>query len=590
MSKRAIAYKVFSVFLTLIIFLISIPIAFAATPAELSSSNITAWPTVTYTNDAMYFGQKIEDAVTLSGGTVEYNGNIVPGHFEFIDPSLLPTSDGTKRADIKFIPEDASSYVGFEAKRCRNVTYVVSETTPVYVDEANDPLIATDVEAGSKLSTSILSGGKMINPYNPEEPEILARTWEWSNPNTVVNESGYYEAMFVPASYTKTTAQVYVRIAGSIPETTITEIPTISNFTYDPNITWKDVEINGGKAVLKVEGTEVAGTFAVADKAKDWVPIAGTHTVPVVFTPNDLEAALPYSFEITNVVVHPATIAFVDNEGNVIDNYTFEVEPGVKMNDVKALIQANLRTPKNAVIGVEDNNGYAENGRKYKLTVLHDDTNYTGTELYFTVKFKETEITPTLKWVGEGQLKVDCGEYAPLGTFTVYYVVGETETKIGEVKGNKEILEWTPDASGDYSFRVEYNPADGDYFKIDTVSTSPYSHFPEHKLIATGSLATLGFSMGETATVTAPATDPSLLDKPYYGFTGWTDVKGNTGLSDEELANATVTFTMPDEDVELKANYEFSLKLFFEWIWQQIVQFFTFIINAMKDLFALAVA
>lgn len=588
MSKKAITYKVFSVFLTSIIFLISMPIAFAATPAELSSSNITAWPIVTYTNNAMYYGQKIEDAVTLSGGTVEYNGNIVPGHFEFIDPSLLPTSDGTKRADIKFIPEDTSSYVGFEAKRCRNVTYVVSETTPVYVDEVNDPLIATEVEAGATLSTSILSGGKMINPYNPEEPEILARTWEWSNPNTVVNESGYYEAMFVPASYTKTTVQVYVRIAGSIPETTITEMPTISNFTYDPNISWKDIEISGGKAVLKVEGTEVAGTFTVTDKVKDFVPIAGTHNVPVVFTPNNLEAALPYSFEITNVVVNPAPIAFVDEEGNAIEDFTFEVDPGTKMNDVKALITTNLRIPKNAVISVEDNNGYAENGRKYKLTVLHDDPNYTGKDLYFTVLFKEKAITPSLKWVGEGKLKVDCGNYSPPGSFAVYYVIGETETKIGDVKGNSEILEWTPTSSGDYGFKVVYNSIENDYFIIESVTTTNYSHFPEHKLIATGSLATLSFSMGETATVTAPATDPALLDKPYYGFTGWTDVKGNTGLSEEELANATVSFAMPDGDVELTANYKFSIKLYFEWVWQQIVQFFTFIINAVKDLFALA--
>ncbi len=578
--------RALSVILAVVMLAVSMPVAFAA--ETLKASNVSQWPTLTYKNadGVVHYGQTLEEALIINDDEIvlDANGNQVAGHFEFMKPELISTPKTGIKANIKFVPDNTDEYTGFN-KLFSSLLYDVVETTPVYTDEVNDPVVATEVEAGATLSTSTLSGGKMTNPYNAEEPNILEREWEWTNPNEVVNQSGYYEARFVPIGYTVTTAQVYVRIAGSVPETTIAESPSVPELTYDGVTTWGDIKLEGGKAVLTVEGTEVEGVFAVTEFWKTRIVNPGSYEIDVVFTPNDPEAALSNTFKVP-VKVNKASIAFVDDEGNVVEDFTFEVEPGVKMNDVKALIQANLRVPKNAVISVEDNNGYAQNGRKYKLTVLHDDPNYEGTELYFTIKFKETEITPTLKWVAAGKLKVDCGEYAPLGTFTVYYVVGETETKIGDVKGNSEILEWAPASSGNYNFKVVYNPAENDYFVIKNVTTTPYSYYPEHNVISTGNMVAT-YKMGETATVTAVPTDPAKLDKPYYGFTGWTDVKGNTGLSDEALASETVSFTMPDEDVELKANYKFSIKLFFKWVLAQITQFFTFIVNAVKDLIAL---
>lgn len=576
--------RALSVILAVVMLAVSVPVAFATDPIALSESNVTVWPTA---SGEIYFGQKISDGITLSGGEVQYNGVTVPGHFEFVDADYIPTSAGTPASSLKFIPNDNDIYTSFEISYAPNTRYTVNYVTPVLVNE-NEPPVATAVEAGARISTSTISGGAVKNPITNQIIEDA--TWNWSSSRTKVNESGYYPANLISATsgYDVLTMDIYVRIAGEIPETSIAEYPTISELTYDPNVTWADVTLEGGKAVIKGTETEVEGTFAIKDTRKDVAPNPNFTEIEIVFTPANAEEALPYEFTIP-VKVNPSPLTFVDDEGNPVEDFTFEVEPGTKMNAVKALITTNLRVPKNAVISVEDNNKNAENGRKYKLTVLHDDPYYTGTEIYFTIAFKETEITPALKWVGAGQLKVDCGEYSPPGTFTVYFVVGENETKIGDVKGNKEILEWTPAASGDYGFKVVYNPADGDYFKIDTVTTTPYSHYPEHNVISTGNMVAT-YKMGETATVTAVPTDPAQLDKPYYGFAGWEDVKGNTGLSDEELANATVTFTMPDEDVELKANYKFSIKLFFEWIWAQIVQFFDFIINAVKDLFALATA
>ena len=300
--------KLLSLLLALMMMLSVVPM-YASAAEALKATNVTQWPTLSYKSPdgKMYFGQTQTEGLIINDDEIvlDTNGNQVAGYFTFKSPDNIPTPGTNKKLNITFIPENTDEYTGF-SKMFSSLTYDVIATTPIYVDEVNDPVIATEVETGATLSSSTLSGGAMTNPYNSEEPNILARSWEWTDTTTIVNESGYYEAIFAPSGYTPVTAQVYVKIAGSIPETEIIETPTITDFTYNPNITWKDIEINGGKAILKVEGTEVAGTFAVADKAKDWVPIAGTHTVPVVFTPNDLEAALPYSFEITNVVVSPA--------------------------------------------------------------------------------------------------------------------------------------------------------------------------------------------------------------------------------------------------------------------------------------------
>lgn len=585
--------KSISLLMVSMIVTLSLPTAFAANPITLTVANVTQWPEA---QGEIYVGQTLGEHITLSGGEVRYDANgdgvlsdteIVPGHFEHFTPTTaVSLASEITKANLKFVPDDTSSYKGFNKLMSTDVTYTVKKATPVLLDE-NNPPVATEIKEGQTLSESTITGGTMKNPYN-DNLDLSSRVWQWNEPNTVVTESGEYLAKWEgdTRGYEIVTRKIYVEVKTDKKATSIKNCPTVL-FNYDSELTWGSYEFTGGIAVITGTDTEVPGTFTIVDHMKDKVPAAGSYEIDIVFTPDDTENYLGFTTTIAVTITQKA-IAFVDEDGNPVEDFTFEVEPGTKMNDIKALITKNLRVPQNAVISVEDNNGYAQNGKKYKLTVLYDDTNYTGKDLYFTVSFKEKAITPSLKWVGAGKLKVDCGDYSPPGSFAVYYVIGETETKIGDVKGNSEILEWTPTSSGDYGFKVVYNPIENDYFIIESVTTTNYSHFPEHKLIATGSLATLSFSMGETATVTAPATDPALLDKPYYGFTGWTDVKGNTGLSEEELANETVSFAMPDEDVELTANYEFSIKLYFEWVWQQIVQFFTFIINAVKDLFALA--
>ena len=49
--------RALSVVLAVVMLAVSVPVAFAAEPIALTTSNVTEWPTATYINgEAMYFG------------------------------------------------------------------------------------------------------------------------------------------------------------------------------------------------------------------------------------------------------------------------------------------------------------------------------------------------------------------------------------------------------------------------------------------------------------------------------------------------------------------------------------------------------
>ena len=447
-------------------------VAYADTTIALTSSNISEWPTVSYIDgEAMFFGQKISDAVVLTGGTVVYDGNVVEGHFEFLDPDLIPTLTGTQRADITFIPADETAYSGFEAKRCRNVTWKVSVCTPSFVDEVNDPLVATEVEPGALLSTSILSGGAMMNPYNPDETKIKSGTWNWAPSvnapySTIVNESGYYTASFVVNSYETVYVQVYVKVASAIPETSIAEYPVIPELLYDPNVTWADIELTGGKAVVKGTDTEVAGKFAIKDTRLSVTPNTYFTEIEIVFTPDDPEAGLPYEFRIP-VTVNPCPISFgSDKKGISIDDpYIFEVAPFADMGEVRDILKNyHLNWPGSTGVQIEDYNGTAEHGRIYEYYVReYSSSNYTGNIAYVKLVFATTEITPSIVRAGSNKFKVDCAGHSVPGTFTIYHNDVEIAT-VSRKDGYVFDCEVYTDEGGTSHIKAVYNPVENDYY------------------------------------------------------------------------------------------------------------------------------
>ncbi len=574
--------KIVSVFLAFLFISITVPFAFAAEPVELTEANVSVWPT---TSGSIYFGQKISDGVTLVGGEVQYNSTVVDGHFEFTDANFIPTSSGSQIGNITFVPNDTSAYKGFVIETAWDVTYQVKKTTPVLVDE-NNPPIATRVEEGAKLSTSILSGGLMKNPYNESEPKVATGEWEWTNRRTVVTESGYYEAEFYVKGYEGVTMMVYVGINGDIIETTISEIPLLPALTYDGSTTWNDITLSGGIAVEKDTTNVVEGTFSITDNWKIKVIESGSYEIDATFTPNDAESYTKVDFKIP-VTVNKAPIRFVDENGeDIVPEIT--VPYGTKFNDISRLLKPYVKGPDYTyfVIGDLGKEQCEEGTYTFKATAPSDGANYEDTDLTFKIVVEKKKLNPKL-YSATGKLYINDNSavYHPTGTFTLEYTIdGVEQTPITGIKYNTH-FDWNPTKSGNYEYTIIYNEAaEKEYFIIDDFTTNSTIALT-WGFKATGSVEGTTYKYGSEVALEAPATDPAKEDKPFYGFVKWEDANGNTGLTEEELSNKEISFIMPDGDVELNATYKFDFCLCIRYYIQIVVDWFNSFFQSIGTLF-----
>lgn len=550
-SKMKHARQILSLLICVTLVLLFASVAFAAEPISLTENNVTVWPTV---NGEISYGQKLSDGISLSGGEVQYNGTVVDGHFEFIDADFYPTIGGINIAALKFIPDNFDNYTGFEIEYAWDVLYNVNPVTPVLVDE-NAPPVATEVEAGDRLSKSTISGGVIKNPITNEI--ITDAVWSWVSSRTKVSESGFYPARATSASsgggYNPLTVDIYVRIAGDIPETAIVEYPTVPELTYNPNVTWADIELIGGKAVIKGTESEVEGTFAIKNLAA--VPNVNSTGLSIVFTPANSEEALPYEFTIP-VKVNPAPISFgEDYKGTAIDEpFEVEVTYGSKVSSVLSAAKKHLNYPTPSVVMIEDENSLAENGKVYKVSVLnYNNSNYTGTYTYVKAIFKTTEITSAIKKsIGSGLNKffIDCGNYSPQGTFTVY-CNGE---EIAEVKrGVAFDCEVYNDEGGTYEITAKYNPVENDYFIVSdafwSITVAPVRHI---KVANAYSMPfTVNGYSGHTATIRTGDTIVMEYTMPEFAYWVIKDGNGKTvELDGVDVNEKKITFTMPDYDLK----------------------------------------
>ena len=545
--------KLISLLLALMMFVSVVPFyASAAEPIALTEANVTVWPTA---EGFIYFGQKINDGVTLTGGEVQYDGNVVAGHFEFAEPEFRPTGWASAyRPKMIFVPDDINAYTSFDVAASKNTTFAVKKTSLVFVNE-NDGPVATAVEAGAKLSTSTLSGGQVKNPYYEEEPKALTAYWRWAKSSTIVNESGYYQALLAISNYEVLYMDVWVQIASDIPETSIIEYPTVPELTYNPDVTWADIELTGGKAVIKGTETEVEGTFAI--KNLNAIPNPNKTEIEVVFTPANAEEALPYEFTIP-VTVNPLPISFgEDLKGTSIDDpFVYEVEPGTIVRDAFPKRYLNYPTP--SVVGIEDANSYVENGGVYKVTVLnYTNTNYTGSEAYVKFVFKDVEfaVSSVSYYAGTEKINVKFSESNFSGTFDVYVddiPVGDDIPRAGDHID----VPYAFETSGTHTVKVVYNPTENDYYFMADYETEIQANVERH-------ITLKDMSGSQQINVNGKNT---YAENAYirYGdtvsinylfpdlFATWviTDKEGKTvNLEGVDLASSEISFTMPDYDL-----------------------------------------
>lgn len=541
--------KLLSILLALMMMLSVVPM-YASAAEALSASSVTQWPTLSYKNadGKMYNGQTVSDALVINDDEIVLDsaGNQVAGHFEFYNSAQMPSAGTNLKLNIKFVPDDTTTYSGFN-KLFSSLIFNVEKVTPIFVDEVNDPLVATEVEAGATLSTSTLSGGKMTNPYNASEPKILAESWRWSSPSTTVNESGYYEAIFTPTGYTETIKQVYVRIAGEIPETTISEVPSVDTLYYDGVTTWGDVELKGGKAVLKVEGTEVEGTFSVTEQWESAIIQVGSFNVDVVFTPDDPEAALPYSLKIP-VTVDKAPIKLVDADGNeIVPEIT--VPYGTKFNDVSRLLRPYVKGPEYVYFAMGDLSSQLCANGTYTVTATapDDSEHYEDTELTFKIVVEPKVINPKAYSSTEGYYVYDnSGVYHVEGTFD-FYIDGELY-KSGVKYLEKVVYE--PETSGTHEIKFVYKPIENDNFAIENEITATVTVNLVHKLtLSDNTLSKPGdYRYGTEIELVANIAAEN--------FAGWkiTDAQGNeVTLDGVDNSKTKITITMPDYDIHVEA-------------------------------------
>ncbi len=552
--------KLLSLLLALMMMLSVVPM-YASAAEALKATNVTQWPTLSYKNadNVVHFGQTLADALIINDDEIvlDASGSQVAGHFEFMKPELISTPKVGTKANIKFVPDDTTTYSGFN-KLFSSLLYDVVATTPVFVDEINDPVVASEVEVGATLATAVLSGGAMTNPYNANEPNILAREWEWVDGTSVVNESGYYEAVFCPTGYEWVYKQVYVKVKSNAASTTITEAPT-ATLTYDGVTTWADVELTGGKAMSG--DTEVAGKFTI-DNAGSTVIEAGTYTRNITFTPDDTENYLPSTGTAT-VTVNPAPIKFVDENGaDIVPEITVPYGTTFSSGDDICIALKNyLNIPsgisKNVYVlddegNILDHKTTASVGTKeYKVKATSGNKNYGEAVLTFklTVEPIVIEINGAGYSSATNELYAYIGKTNIPGTFDIF-VDGELVGDDLALTYDTVTCPWTPTETGEHTIKVVYNAVNenyviADYEKAFTAKVQRTLTYDGYIMLSVGfrENATTAV-MGDLVTI-----KPVLED---FGVWVITDANGNeVTLEGVDLTAREITFTMPDHDVKI---------------------------------------
>lgn len=536
--------KLLSILLALMMMLSVVPL-YASAATALKATNVTEWPTAT---GEMYYGQIVGEHITLSGGKVEYNGTEVPGSFVHYKDDFRPlnASDAYK-ANLKFVPDDSSAYTGFNKLMSADVTFVVKKTTPVWVDEADLP-VATSVKSGQTLSESTISGGTMKNPYNESETGVQAAAWTWSNPDTVLTESGEYEAYYAAnsKSYEIVKRNIYVEVEQDVFLTEVSVVPTIEEFTYDSDITWADISLLGGVAVVSGTDTQVEGEFAISDTWKARVPSAGSYEITVIFTPCDTEKYTSAEVKVP-VTVNKSAIKFVDENGNeIVPEIT--VPYGTKFNDVSRLLRPYVKGPEYVYFVMGDLSSQLCANGTYTVTATapSDGAHYEDTELTFKIVVEPKEINPKAYSSTEGYYVYDnSGVYHVEGTFD-FYIDGEL------YKSGVKYLEkvaYVPETSGTHEIKFVYKPVENDNFAIENEITATVTVNLTHKLTSSDNVGTFGDFRNGTAI-------ELVANIAAENFAGWkiTDAKGNElTLDGVDNSKTKITITMPDYDIHVEA-------------------------------------
>ncbi len=238
--------KIISLLLALLMFCTVVPFYASAATVKLDKSNTKIIPPTHSKNDINY-GEALS-TVEIIGGTVYYiqpeTGDLleVPGHFEWQNPSLAPTTVGDYNGSYKFIPADTETYgssvrimpILFKDALMEGYTwdrltihgaYTEIVTPPSFTCNAGDSLAiyTAYTKTGGKVvdenGNDITSSGQFYideansgekNQYLYEDTYVTAL---WKGKSGTGYESAYYENVLVKVN--KVTAAIFT--APTIP-------------------------------------------------------------------------------------------------------------------------------------------------------------------------------------------------------------------------------------------------------------------------------------------------------------------------------------------------------------------------------------
>lgn len=548
--------KLLSLILSVIMIMSVLPMyASAADPIQLTEANVVSYPTA---DGTIYAGHRVGDYITLKGGEVRYDADangtldadeVVPGTFEIIeeDANTIITTFGLI-VTIKFVPTDTAAYSEIAIDMWSSCIVVSAAGRPVTITEyPNVP----DIEPGARLSTITPTGGFVIDDETGNPVEIKA--WTWNSSRTVVNESGYYPARFQPVdtdNYEQVELNLYVRVIGDTSDakiaTTIEELPTVTKTLYHGD-DWSTVELTGGKAV-DINGITVPGKFTINKTGKMWT---STKSVEILFTPDSESYAT--TTETLKITVEPCPIKFVDENGNAIVP-EITVPYGTKVKDLEPRLKT-LATNCNETLfynlSANDDVSLTVGTHTLEVVVRPSKTvgvtpNYLDTTLTFKVIVEPKTVPMRLTGSVDEEntliiTRVNVNDSMPQGTYDVY-VDGELYAE--NVPGK---FTWAPEKSGEYNFRVVYNPIENDPCLVE--------EFTYQRTEQLRRVLTKVNTIGQGSISYTYGTEVTLTENVGENFGGWkiTDANGNAVDLGVDTSGVKITFTMPDFNITVEA-------------------------------------
>ena len=408
----------------------------------------------------------------------------------------------------------------------------------------------------------------MKNPYTNE---IINKSWKWSSSSTIVNSTGEYKANFPGgSSYNKVEAMIKVKVIGTMQET---EIIAVDHATveYSPTLKNSDIPIVGAKAVIKGTDTEVPGTFTFKTP-NDANFTVGESWRTIVFTPDDIENYIASEGRIT-VTVTKGNYKLVNENGEEVTVPEFTMpygttfDPGLKLG----VALKNMIKDRSVLTGADvayisfpdhDTDEIAPVGTNtYTVRIRpgnSDISNYNITDIQFVLTIEPVVITTTAYWSLSDKIGGKVSHEAK-GTFDVF-VDGELVGDNIKITRNKD---WSFDypitATGDYTLKVVYNPTQNDPHSMEDYETVVNVRMIRKIILPEDSRVTYKVNGDERTSIMRLGDTIELSTFGGDLFRGWkiTDANGNAvDLGVADLMASDITFTMPDYDLYIEAQYE----------------------------------